>query len=529
MRVLQEGGNAVDAAVATAAALSVVMPDMIGPLGYGFALIAMADAPAPVVCDMNGVAPRAVDRKAFADAVRGPVPGARARTGPIVRGPRSSTVPGNLRGWEAMLQRHGRRTLAAVLQPAVEYAEQGRPLDPEGAGHIKRHVGELGSVPSWAEVFLVDGVAPPAGHRLVMRRLAATLRTIAAHGADAAYVGDIGDEIARFFAESGGWIGRDDLAAYRVQWKAPIATTYRDVLVYGAPPAASSLTWMQILKILEGYDLAAMGHNSTRYLHTVVEATKRAYLDTYRFVGDPDVVDVPVARLLGAEHAAVVRQGIGATAWSPSQAATATATDARPVGSTTHLNVIDGDGNVVSMTNTLGAFFGGGMMAGGTGMLINDGMDWFDADLSPWTGEPSPTAVGPGRRPRNTLAPGILYRGGRPCLAIGGAGAETTMSGVLQPIVNVLDFGMDVQSANDAPRFRWGDMMYYTLGTQLRLEAGIPEATRRELAALGHDLVPLAVEPKPVAGATNALLYDASSGLIVTSANRRGRDAAAAY
>jgi gamma-glutamyltranspeptidase / glutathione hydrolase len=164
-----------------------------------------------------------------------------------------------------------------------------------------------------------------------------------------------------------------------------------------------------------------------------------------------------------------------------------------------------------------------------TGMLINDGMDWFDADLSLWTGEPSPTAVAAGRRPRNTLAPGILYRSGRPCLAIGGAGAETTMSGVLQPIVNVLDFGMDVQAANDAPRFRWGDMMYYTLGTQLRLEAGIPELTRRELAALGHDVVDLAADPKPVVGATNALLYDAASGLIVTSANRRGRDAAAAY
>jgi gamma-glutamyltranspeptidase/glutathione hydrolase len=529
VRILLGGGNAVDAAIATAAALCVVMPDMIGPLGYGFALVAMADAPAPVVCDMNGVAPRAVDARAFADAVRGAVPGARARTGPMVRGPRSATVPGNLRGWEAMLQRHGRRTLAAVLQPAIEYAEQGRPLDPEGAAHIKRHVAELGSVPSWADIFLAGGAAPPTGHRLVMRRLAATLRTIAARGADAAYTGEVGEEIARFFAEAGGWIGRDDLAAYRVQWKAPLVTSYRDVVAYGAPPAASSITWMQILKIVEGYDLAAMGHNSTRYLHTVVEATKRAYLDTYRFVGDPDFVDVPVARLLGSDHGAAVRDTIGATAWTPTATGTASVAEARPVGSTTHLNVIDGEGNVVSMTNTLGAFFGGGMTAGATGMLINDGMDWFDADLSPWTGAPSPTAVAAGRRPRNTLAPGILYRRGRPWLAIGGAGAETTMSGVLQPIVNVLDFGMDVQAANDAPRFRWGDMMYYTLGTQLRLEAGIPDTTRRELAALGHDVVPLAAEPKPVVGATNALLYEASSGLIVTSANRRGRDDAAAY
>lgn len=523
LRILMAGGNAVDAAVATAAALSVVMPDMNGPFGYGFALIAMKDQAAPVVLDMHGTAPRAVDREAFAEAIRGPVPGTRARTGPIVRGPRSCLVPGNVRGWQAMLERHGRMSLAEVLQPAIEYAEQGRPLDPEGAGHIKRHVGELGSFASWAEVFLPGGTAPPAGQRLVMTKLARTLRLIAVKGADVMYAGELAEEAVRFFKAQGGWIKADDLAGYQVQWKTPIALRYRDVVVYGVPPAASSITWMQALAILEGYDLRAMGHNSVPYLHTVIEAMKRAYLDTFALVGDPDFVDVPVERLLSSDYT------IEEKAWHPRPAGSASPTDSRPVGSTTHMNVIDRDGNVVSMTSTLGAFFGGGVMVGDTGMLINDGMDWFDVERSLWTGKPSPTAVAPGKRPRVTLAPGLLYKGGKPWMAIGGAGAETTLSGVLQPILNAIDFGMDIQQANDAPRFRWGDMMYYTLGTQLRLEAGIGEETRRGLAALGHDIVALATEPKPVVGATNALLYDAGSGLITTSANNRGRDAAAAY
>ena len=529
LHVLRSGGNAVDAAVATAAALCVVMPDMNGPLGYGFALIAMAGEPAPVALDMHGVAPRGLDREQFAAALRSPVSGTRARTGPIVRGPRSCLVPGNLRGWEAMVQRHGRMSFADVLRPAIDYAERGRPVDDEGARHIQRHVAELGGFRSWADVFLPGGKAPAPGQRLVMTQLANTLRLVADQGTAVVYTGELAHEIARFFADEGGWITADDLAAYDVQWKTPIAMQYRDTVVYGMPPSASTITWMEALAILEGYDLRAMGHNGVQYLHTVIEAMKRAYVDTFGAVGDPDFVEVPVERLLGFTYMTSVRNAIGDAAWQPTPAGIASAVDGKPVGSTTHLNVIDIDGNVVAMTNTLGAYFGGGMIAGNTGMLINDGMDWFDADCSPWTGKPSPTAFAPRKRPRVTLAPGLLYKRGKPWMAIGGAGAEATLSGILQPILNVTEFDMDLQQANDAPRFRWGELMYYTLGTKLRLEAGIASETRRELAALGHDVVPPEAEPKPVVGATNVILYDAASGLMTASANSRGRDAAAVF
>jgi gamma-glutamyltranspeptidase/glutathione hydrolase len=529
LHVLRSGGNAVDAAVATAAALCVVMPDMNGPLGYGFALVAMSNEAAPVALDMHGTAPRALDREQFAAALGAPVPGARARSGPIVRGPLSCLVPGNLRGWEAMLERHGRMRFAEVLGPAIQYAEQGRPVDEEGARHINRHVAELGGFRSWAETFLPQGRAPVTGQRLVMSRLAHALRLVAVRGADIVYNGELAEEIARFFADEGGWITREDLATYQVQWRAPIAIEYRDTTVYGVPPSASSITWMEALAILERFDLRGMGHNSVRYLHTLVEAMKRAYLDTFACVGDPDFVHVPIERLLGAAHATSLAQGIGEAAWRPALVAVDAAVDGNPVGSTTHLNVIDSDGNVVAMTNTLGAYFGGGMVAGNTGMLINDGMDWFDADTSPWTGKPSPTAVAPGKRPRVTLAPGLLYKRGKPWMAVGGAGAEATLSGILQPILNVLDFDMDAQQANDAARFRWGELMYYALGTKVRLEAGIDEQTRRGLAAQGHEIVPLDAEPKPVVGATNMIVYDAASGLMTASANSRGRDAAAVF
>jgi gamma-glutamyltranspeptidase/glutathione hydrolase len=529
LHILRTGGNAVDAAVATAAALCVVMPDMNGPFGYGFALIAMAPDFVPAALDMHGTAPGGVTREDFAAALRGPVPGARARTGPVVRGPRSCLVPGNLRGWEAMLQRYGRMSMAEVLRPAIGYAESGRPVDEEGARHIKRHVAELGGFRSWAEVFLQKGNPPAPGQRLMMPQLARTLRLVAARGADVVHAGELTQEIGRFFDEEEGWMTADDLAAYQVQWKTPIAMQYRDATVYGVPPSASSLTWMEALAILEGFDLRAMAHNSAAYLHTVIEAMKRAYVDTFSSVGDPDFVQVAVERLLGTAHAASAREAIGERAWQPRPAGVGSLADGKPVGSTTHLNVIDGDGNVVALTSTLGAYFGGGMMAGRTGMLINDGMDWFDADRSPWTGEASPTAFAPGKRPRVTLAPGLLYKQGKPWMAIGGAGAEATLSGILQPILNVIDFGMDLQQANDAARFRWGDMMYYTLGTKLHLEAAIGEGTRSELAALGHAIVPLSAEPKPVVGATNIMLYDAASGLITASANTRGRDAAASF
>jgi gamma-glutamyltranspeptidase len=402
-------------------------------------------------------------------------------------------------------------------------------VDAEGAHHIARHVHELGNFRSWAEVFLSGGVPPAPGQRLVMPEFARTLRRVAFDGADAVYTGELAEAIGRFFAHEGGWITADDLAAYQVQWKLPITIQYRDLTVYGMPPSASSVTWMEALAILEGCDLRSMGHNSTQYLHTVIEAMKRAYVDTFSFVGDPDFVQVPVERLLGSAYATSVRKGIGESAWQPRAVSMGSATDGKPVGSTTHLNVIDSEGNVVAMTNTLGAYFGGGMMAGNTGMLINDGMDWFDAERSPWTGEPSPTAVAPSKRPRVTLAPGLLYKRGKPWMAIGGAGAEATLSGILQPILNVVEFGMDLQQANDAPRFRWGDLMYYALGTQLRLEAGISEETRRALTALGHEVVPLDAEPKPVVGATNILLNDCVTGLITASANSRGRDAAVAF
>jgi len=530
LRILLQGGNAVDAAVATAATLSAVMPDMIGPLGSGYAVIYMAKSGELAVVDMNGVAPKASSGEKLAEVLKQAGGGPRVRSGPMVRGPLSATVPGNLRGWEAMLDRYGKLSFKEVLQPAIEYAEKGRPLDIEGAFHIRRYIPEIGIYPTWANIYLLNGNPPPPGHRLVMKDLAQTYKKVAAMGADVVYRGEVAKEIARFFKEEGGWITEEDLASYKVQWKTPITTTYRGYTIHGAPPTSSAITWMQALKILEGVDLKAMGHNSPRYLHTVIEASKLAYLDGYRYVGDPDFVPVPVERMLSAEYATELRAKIGERALVPQTYTAYTRPAGNPVGhSTTHMNVVDREGNVVSMTNTLGTFFGCGMVVGNTGMLCSDGIDWFDVDKSPWTGQRSATAIEPGKRNRWTLSPAIIFKDGKPWMAIGGAGAETTMSGILQPILNAIDFGMDVQRANDAPRFVWGDVIHYTGGTKLQLEAAIPANVRNELQAMGHDLVPLGDSPVPLVGNTNAIMYDPQTGAIMTGANLRGRDAAVGY
>jgi gamma-glutamyltranspeptidase/glutathione hydrolase len=530
LRILLQGGNAIDAAIATAATLTVVMPDMTGPLGSGYAVIYLARSGETVVVDMNGVAPRAASGEKLAAAMKQAGMSQRVRSGPMVRGPLSATVPGNLRGWEAMLDRYGKLSFKEVLQPAIEYAEKGRPLDIEGAFHIRRYIPEIGIYPTWAQAFLVNGNPPPPGHRIVLKDLAQTYKKVAAMGADVVYRGEIAKEIARFFKEEGGWITEEDLAAYRVQWKAPITTTYRGYTVHGAPPSSSAITWMQALKILEGVDLKALGHNSAAYLHTVIEASKLAYLDGYRYVGDPDFVPVPVERLLSAEYAAELRGKIGDRAFVPQRHLAYTRPAGPVVGhSTTHMNVVDAEGNVVSMTNTLGTFFGCGMVVGTTGMLCSDGIDWFDVDKSPWTGQRSATVIEPGKRNRWTLSPAILFKDGKPFMAVGGAGAETTMSGILQPILNVIDFGMDIQRANDAPRFVWGDVIHYTAGTRLALERAISDEVRKALAEKGHELVSLTDAPNPLVGNTNAIVYDPKTGAIMAGANVRGRDAAAGY
>jgi gamma-glutamyltranspeptidase/glutathione hydrolase len=517
LKVLQAGGTACDAAVATSAVLSIAMTDMMGPAGSGYALLWDAQKKELTSIDYNGVAPVATDPTKFDMAKK-------------LRGPMAPTVPGALKGWEEIHKKCGSRPWAELWQDAINYAENGWPVDHESNFHIKRHISDLGIYETWVKEFLVNNDAPGAGYILKRNDLAATYKTFAAKGSDALYKGEVGDKIVAFLNKEGGLISKDDLLKYQVKWGQPIQTTYRGYTVHGVPPSSSAITWMQILNILEGYDLKSLGHNSPEYLHRFIEATKHAYMDAYRYNGDPAFVNVPVDRLLSKDYAAQIREKISGNAWAMKPAKQTWLHLPQTGTATSHMTIVDKWGNAVSMTNTLGTFFGSGVVAEGTGLLLSNGMDWFDIDLNIWTGEqPGALVMAPGKRNRWTLAPGMLFKDGKLFMVVGGAGAETTMWGIAQPIVNAIDFGMDPQAALYAPRFRFGDIYHYTGGTETWLEPGMKPDVREGLIKMGHSMSPVD-KPRVVArGTTQMIVIEQKTGTMIGGAAPQGRDNLGAY
>ncbi|MBI4966475.1 MAG: gamma-glutamyltransferase [Rhodospirillales bacterium] len=516
LKVLRSGGTACDASIAVATSLSVLMTDMMGPLGSGYALLWNASKKELTAIDYNGVAPLAADPKKFdMDKKR--------------RGIMAMTVPGNLKGWEAVHKKCGKKKWSDLWSDAIYLADNGRPLDTDSAFHIRRHITELGIYETWAKEFLADGKALPAGAIHVRKELAETYRKFAQSGSKALYDGPVGDQVADFMAKNGGLITKEDLAKYKVKWVKPISMTYQGYTVYGVPPSSSSITWMEILKVMEGYDLKTMGHNSAEYLRTFAEATKHAYLDAYKHVADPAFVKVPVDRLLSEARAAEIRAEIakGRFDMKPIKLTMAPTPENH---STSHMVIVDRWGNAVSMTNTLGNFFGSGVVVAGTGMLGSNGMDWFDLEVNIWTGErPGNLVMAPGKRNRWTLSPGMMFKDDKLAVLVGGAGAESTMFAIAQPIINVLTFGMNVQEALNAPRFLWGDTYHYTGGTQLHLERGITDEVRAKMKELGYEVPEIGKHSNLARGTTNMILIDPQSGAYWGGAAPLGRDSLAGY
>ncbi|MCI0676382.1 MAG: gamma-glutamyltransferase [Phycisphaerales bacterium] len=517
LKVLQAGGTACDAAIATATVLSITMTDMMGPAGSGYALLWDAQKKELSAIDYNGVAPAATDPKQYDMAKK-------------LRGPMAPTVPGALKGWEAVHKKCGSKPWAELWQDAINYAENGWPVDTESNFHIKRHIADLGIYDTWVKEFLVNNDAPGAGYLLKRKDLAQSYQAFAAQGSDALYKGEVGDKIVAYLKKDGGLITKEDLLKYEVKWTQPIQTTYRGYTVYGNAPSSSSITWMQILNILEDYDLKSLGHNSPEYLHRFIEATKYAYADGYRYNGDPAFVKVPVDQLLSKDYAAKLREKITDQAWGFKPAQQTWLHLPQKGTATSHMTIVDKWGNAVSMTNTLGTFFGSGVVAEGTGLVLSNGMDWFDIDVNIWTGEkPGALVMAPGKRNRWTLAPGMIFRDDKLFMVVGGAGAEATMWGIAQPIVNAIDFGMDPQAALYAPRFRYGDIYHYTGGTEVWLEPGINPATREALLQKGHKMSPPDKPRIAARGTTQMIIIDQKTGAMLGGAAPQGRDNLTAY
>jgi gamma-glutamyltranspeptidase/glutathione hydrolase len=469
LAVLERGGNAIDAAVTAAAVLNVVEPQMTGIGGDMFALVWSAKEYTLVGLNASGRAGSLMTRDALL---------ARGHTKMPEETVEDVTVPGALSGWEALLHRFGTISLAQALQPAIGYAEEGFPVTPIIASEWASEVQKLQRDPGARATFLVDEArAPHAGEWFRNPDLARTFRLIATQGADALYGGDLGRRIVERLHELGGYLTIDDLRQHRPEWVTPISASFHGYRVWELPPNGQGVATLEMLRILEPYDLRALGHNSAAYLHLLIEAKKLAYADIARHVGEPNAMTIRPEALLTDPYVAARRAQIDSARAqddpAPGKALTAS--------ETIYLTVADSAGNMVSFINSLYDLFGSGVVVPGTGFALQDRGAGFTLEQG------LANTVAPGKRPFHTIIPAFVTHADakgadEPWLSFGVMGGSMQPQG--QVLVNLLVFGMDLQDAIDTARFRHLD------GLRVALEPAIGDAVRRRLAALGHVIVP---------------------------------------
>lgn len=485
--MLLAGGNAIDAAVAALFALTVVEPMMVGVLGGGVAHIRLADG-RNLVLDGLSTAPGRASADMY-ETLSDEIGRSRdVRGRENVVGPKAVAVPGALAGWCEALARFGTLPLADVLAPAIRLAERGFIASPYLSDCAGDCAADLARDPGLSALFLPGGQAIKAGTRVVQGDYAASLRLIAQQGPAALYDGPLGAALTSYMATHGGLIDQADLSAFRVVEREPIRGTYRGFEILGPPPPSSSgVHIVQMLNILEGYDIGSLGFGSADAVHLLAEALKIAFADRAVATADPAFVRVPVARLIDKAYAAERRADIdlrAARAWAPGLPGGESA-------DTTHVTVADAAGNVVATTQTINGLFGACTQIPGTGMLANNYMYNFD----PHPGRA--LSIAPGKRVFTSMAPMMVLRDGRLAFALGLPGALRIFPSALQAIVNLIDHGMTLQEAVEAPRV-------WTEGGPLELEDAIPEPVAQALAARGHAIARV---PR-IAGGMNAIAFN---------------------
>ena len=468
LEVLRTGGNAVDAAVAAAAVLGVTEPHMTGIGGDMFAIVWLAKEQKLVAINGSGRAGSRMLRDTLV---------ARGFRAGSQQGAMSVTVPGALAAWDMLLRTHGRRTLRQVLQPAIRYARDGFPVSPIIAAQWHDETAFLKRDSAAAATYLPGGRAPRAGEWFTNRDLARTMQVIADSGIGTFYGGAIGKRIVQRLAQLGGFVTLDDLRRNRPTWVTPISVPFRGYRVWELPPNNQGIAALEMLRILEPYDLKAMGHNSPAYLHHLIEAKKLAYADLDRFVGDADHLDVTVDYLLSDAFIAERRSHL-----DPARATERVDPGpSRTKSETVYLTVADAEGNMVSFINSIYDYFGSGVVVPGTGFALHNRGAGFTLDQG------LPNTVAPGKRPFHTLIPGFVTRtvNGRDeaYMSFGLMGGGVQAQGHVQFLLNHFVFGMDVQASIDAPRFR-----HYN-GQRVALEPPIGDGVRNALAAMGHVLI----------------------------------------
>lgn len=510
--VLRAGGSAVDAAIATSAALAVLYPHMSTIGGDAFWLIHDAQTGDIKYLNGGGRAVAAATREGFSARGLDEIP---------FRGivPATTTVPGALASWVEAHKSHGKLPMPRLLESAIGYARDGFPATERLAGAIAQNRDMLAQVRETAAILLPDGNAPTTGQKILNPDLARTLEIFADQGHDGFYAGEVAQEIVRVSRALGGLIELEDFASQHAQWGAPISTDYRGVTVFNTPPPTQGITVLQMLNLLEAHDLGNMAFLGPDHVHLMVEAKQLAFHDRDRHVADPDFADVPVERMLSKDYAAERGALIDmnrAMAWD--QVPSYGTLD----GDTVFMATMDSDGNAVALIQSLYSAFGSGVVAGNTGVMLQNRGSYFTLDPD------HPNCVAPGKIPMHTLIASMTKRDGKLWSVLGCQGADGQPQIQLQLHVDMIDFGLDIQRALEVPRFLSGRIGLTEPRDPLHVEGRMPEATVTALAARGHKM-----DVWPAwnnrAGHASGIVHDPETGIRSGGADPRSDGAAIGY
>ena len=509
--VMRRGGSAVDAAIAADAALGLMEPTGSGMGGDLFAIVWDAKTKKLYGYNGSGRSPKSLTLAVFREKGLSEVPSF---------GPLPVTVPGCVDGWFALHDRFGKLPMRDVLAPAIGYARDGFPVSDVVAYYWNLSVPRLGAIPGFLKQYTIDGRAPRTGETWKNPDLAHTFEALAKGGRDAFYKGDVARTIGKFFADNGGYLSYDDLAAHHGEWVEPVSTNYRGYDVWELPPNGQGIAALQTLNILEGYDLAKLRFDSPEWVHLFVEAKKLAFEDRARLYADPDFYKSPVAWLVSKEYAAERRKLIDAN-----KAAKTVEAGHPPLqeGDTVYLTTADAQGNMVSLIQSNFRGMGSGMAPPGLGFILQDRGEQFVLK------EGHPNSFAPGKRPFHTIIPAFVTKDGAPWLSFGVMGGAMQPQGHVQILVNLIDFGMNLQEAGDAPRIQHegstepaGQVLPMSDGGVVQLESGWPYQTVQALMRKGHH-VEFADGPY---GGYQAIMRNPAGGWIGASESRKDGQAA---
>ncbi len=463
LRTLMDGGNAIDAAVTTAAVLNVVEPHSTGVGGDLFALIWMSDEKQVRALNASGRSPKAASLEELANRGLTHIPDTSAY---------SVTTPGAVSGWDALLDRFGRIELSDALRPAIRYAEDGFPVSEVISDHWTSGAPRLSSGPAGGEL-LLNGAAPAPGALMKLPTLASTLREVSEGGSEAFYKGPLAARIAQFVQRMGGWLSESDMAEHQPEWVEPVSTSYRGFDCWQCPPPSQGVNALMALNIAEGFDLEEMGFQTGDAFHHLIESMRLAFADALHYVADPDSMTTEVSSLISKDYADVRRKLI-----SPDHAMPLASQGQPPAHhNTVYASAVDGDGNACSLINSVFMSFGSGLVVPDAGIALHNRGVSFSLDPG------HSNCLEPRKLPYHTLIPGMVTRKGELWASYGVMGAMQQAQGHLQALTNMIDFGLDPQQALDAPRFS------VRLGEGIALESIANAAVGRDLASRGHRIM----------------------------------------